>query len=165
MKDTLAIHIALVALMGLHLLPSTTEAVVYADGTLWNHNHHASGTGDDDRPVASDFSLGPTSPGTWSGSGSFGSGANVSWSLMPSGVDCSAEGAGTSSALSSFMPAGFKTEIENALDAWADVSGLILTEVSDDGVAFNASPTSGHGDIRLGGHFFDGGGGTLSHGY
>jgi hypothetical protein len=102
------------------------------------------------------FTLGPTTPGKW-GSSVLGTGATVTWSLVPS--------SGPITALSAFMPAGFDTAIEAAFDAWSAVADLTFIEVADDGVPFDAARTTGHGDIRIGGHVFDGSGGTLAHAY
>jgi MYXO-CTERM domain-containing protein len=44
------------------------------------------------------------------------------------------------------------------------VANIKFVEVADDGAEFNADVTAS-GDIRIGGHTFDGVGGTLSHGY
>jgi hypothetical protein len=108
------------------------------------------------------YVLGPTSPGKW-GSPVMGTGATVTWSLMPSGVSNAAEGAGVSTAFASFMPAGFLTEVQAAFNAWSAVADITFVQVADSGHAFNAAGASG--DIRLGGHAFDGAGGTLAHGY
>src|SRR5215471_10476504 len=78
----------------------------------------ASGIGfyDADSLSSDPFVLGGTNPGKW-GSPVFGTGATVSWSLMPGGASCAAEFAGcTISALSSFMPAGFHAAIQAAFD-------------------------------------------------
>lgn len=109
-----------------------------------------------------DFVLGPTIPGKW-GSPVFGTGATVTWSLMASGVDCSAEGSGICSSLASFMPAGFAAEITAAFAAWSAVANITFVLVPDLGEAFNAA--GGSGDIRVGGHAFDGPSGVLAHGY
>jgi hypothetical protein len=71
--------------------------------------------------------------------------------------------AGFSTALSSFMPVGFKAEIESAFDAWSSVADITFLEVPDLGEPFNAPGGSGH--IRIGGHVFDGPSGILAHGY
>jgi hypothetical protein len=87
---------------------------------------------------------------------------------MPTGTSCAAEAAGcTISALSAFMPAGFLTQINNAFAAWSAVANLTFVQVADDGAAFNtAAPDAGNrGEIRLGGHAFDGPFGTLAHGF
>jgi hypothetical protein len=55
-------------------------------------------------------------------------------------------------------------EIRRAMDAWEAVAGLTFVEVPDDGDRF-ASPFSTSGDIRIGGHAFDGPQGILAHGY
>ncbi len=112
--------------------------------------------------LASAYVLGPSVPGKW-GSPVLGTGATVTWSLMSSGVDCSADGGGTCSSLASFMPSGYLTEIQNAFAAWSSVANITFSQVADNGVAFNAPGTSA--DIRLGGHAFDGPNGTLAHGY
>jgi hypothetical protein len=113
------------------------------------------------------FVIGATSPGKW-GSPALGTGATVTWSLMATGVDLTVEGAPfnpvSNTTLSAFMPAGFKTQIENAFDAWSAVADITFIEVADLGEAFNAAVQLS-GDIRLGGHFFDGGGSVLAHGF
>ncbi len=106
--------------------------------------------------------LGPTTPGKW-GPATMGTGATVTWSLMGSGLATDV-GAGTSVALSSFMPAGFKAAIEAAFAAWSAVANLTFTEVADPGVGW-VSPGAGASDIRITGHVFDGAGGVLAHGY
>lgn len=112
--------------------------------------------------AASAYVLGPTSPGKW-GSPVFGTGATVTWSYMASGVDCSADGGGVCSSFASFMPVGFEAAVNAAFAAWASVADLTFMQIADGGEAFNAPGTSG--DIRLGGHTFDGPSGTLAHGY
>jgi hypothetical protein len=83
----------------------------------------------------------------------------VTWSLMNTGTSCAVEFAGcTITALSGFMPVGFLAEVNAAFAAWAAVADLTFIQVADDGAAFNAATTSG--DIRIGGHAFDGAGGT-----
>jgi hypothetical protein len=117
--------------------------------------------------VGSDFVLGPTTPGKW-GPAAFGTGATVTWSLMPTGTSCAAEFAGcTISHLDDFMPVGYLGQITAALAAWSAVADLTFVQVSDDGAAFNtASPDAGNrGNLRFGGHAFDGAFGTLAHGY
>ena len=113
--------------------------------------------------AASAFILGPTNPGKW-GDPTFGTGATVTWSYMGDGVDCSAEGAGlVCNSFASFMPAGFEAAVDAAFAAWASVANLTFMQVADGGEAFNAPGTSG--DIRLGGHVFDGPSGVLAHGF
>ena len=112
---------------------------------------------------ASAFVLGPTSPGKW-GSPVFGTGATVTWSLMPTLTACGGDcGGGTITAFADFMPATFLADVNAAFAAWSAVADLTFTQVADDGAAWNA-PT-GSGDIRLGGHVFDGAFGILAHGY
>lgn len=118
-------------------------------------------------PLAvSAFVLGPTTPGKW-GPAAFGTGATITYSFMSDGVDCSAETAGcTISALGSFGPtfAVWKSEIEAAFDAWSAVADILFVEVPDLGEAFNAAVQLS-GDMRFGGHSFDGPSGTLAHGF
>lgn len=111
-------------------------------------------------PLTDEYVLGPTSPGKW-GSPVFGTGATVTWSLMPSGV---ATDSGLSTALSVFMPAGYLTQIQAAFAAWSSVANITFTQVADSGLPFN-DPAATAGDIRIGGHAFDGAGGTLAHGF
>jgi len=102
-------------------------------------------------------------PGKWGGA-PFGTGATVSYSFMSTGTSCSAEFAGCSiTSFFDFMPAGFFSELTRAFDAWSNVADLTFVQVADDGAAFNAPTASG--DIRIGGHVFDGAGGTLAHGF
>lgn len=111
--------------------------------------------------VASAYVLGPTSPGKW-GDPTMGTGATITWSLMPTGTSCAAESAGcTITALADFMPVGWQTQLQNALDSWSSVANITFTQVPDDGAAFNAATTSG--DLRFGGHTFDGVYGVLAH--
>ncbi len=113
--------------------------------------------------AASAYVLGPTTPGKW-GSPVFGTGATVTYSFMPTGTSCAAESPTcTISHMSAFMPAGWEAAIDAAFAAWSAVADLTFIKVADDGAAFNAATTSG--DIRLGGHSFDGAGGTLAHGF
>ena len=113
--------------------------------------------------AASAYVLGPTSPGKW-GPPVMGTGASVTWSLMPTGTSCTAESAGCSvSHLSTFMPAGYHAAITSAFAAWSAVADITFTEVVDNGLAFNAGGAVG--DLRIGGHAFDGAGFVLAHGF
>lgn len=101
--------------------------------------------------------------GSW-GDGS--PGTTVTWSLMPTGTSCASvvEPVGcTITSITDFMPVGAITEIVNAFAAWSAIADITFTQVADDGAAFNTATTSG--DIRIGGHTFDGANGTLAHGY
>ena len=85
---------------------------------------------------------------------------------MPTGTDCNIapEPAGCSvTALTGFMPAGYLSVVQAAFGAWSAVANISFSQIADDGAAFNAATNSG--DIRLGGHAFDGVFGTLAHGY
>lgn len=108
------------------------------------------------------FTLGPTTPGKW-GDPTFGVGASVTWSLMPAGIDIIADhGAG---GLSTALPGIFEAEIIKAFNAWSAVADITFTQVTDSGLPFNALEPAGSGDIRIGGHVFDGVGGVLAHAY
>lgn len=108
---------------------------------------------------ASAFVLGPTTPGKWGGPAMGTPGGTVTWSLMDSGIGTDAD---ASTALSAFMPVGFKAEIEAAFAAWSAVADIDFMETADDGLVFDVGVV---GDIRIGGHTFDGPGGTLAHGF
>lgn len=111
--------------------------------------------------MASAYVLGPTTPGKW-GSSTMGTGATITWSLMPTGTSCAAEGAGcTITALEDFMAPGYLTQIQNAFAAWSSVANITFVQVADDGAAVDGPTASG--DIRLGGHAFDGVFGVLAH--
>lgn len=112
--------------------------------------------------ISNAFVLGPTTPGKW-GSPVFGTGANITYSFMGSGLDTDA-GAGSSLALSSFMPIGFAAEITDAFDAWADIANLSFTQVPDPGVGF-VNVGAEVVDIRITGHSFDGPLGVLAHAF
>ncbi len=113
--------------------------------------------------TASAFVLGPTSPGKW-GPPAFGTGATVTWSLMGDGISCSLDFSGcTNSAFSSFLPAGFESAVDAAFDAWSAVADITFVEIADSGAALDAPGATG--DLRLGGHIFDGVGGVIAHGF
>lgn len=112
--------------------------------------------------AASAYSLGPTLPGKW-GPPAMGTGATVTWSLMPTGTSCSGECAGSITSFADAMPVGWESAVASAFSMWSSVANLTFVQVADDGAAFN-TPT-GSGDIRIGLHAFDGPGGTLAHGY
>lgn len=100
------------------------------------------------------------------GDPTFGTGATITWSMMGGGLSCNGtyEPAGcTTVALESFMPAGYKAEIERAFDAWSSVANLTFIEVADGGENFGEAGSSG--DVRITGHHFDGPGGVLAHAY
>lgn len=116
-------------------------------------------------PISADYVLGPTTPGKW-GSPVLGTGATVTWSLMASGLSCATEsGCTTTSALSSFMPVGFLTQVQNAFLAWSAVANLTFIQVADCGQAVDASCAGTDSNIRIGGHAIDGANGALAHGY
>jgi Matrixin/PEP-CTERM motif len=112
--------------------------------------------------TAQAFVLGPTSPGKW-GPPVFGTGATITWSLTPTGTSCAAEGACTISALADFMPGGYLNELNAAFASWSSVADLTFVQVPDDGAPFNGPTASG--DLRIGGHVFDGPFGVLAHGF
>lgn len=113
--------------------------------------------------VTEDFVVGPTSPGKW-GSPTIGTGATITWSIIPGGVSVAAETPGSTVALSSIMPSNFMTLLNNAFAAWSAVANVTFVQVADSGLPFNdAGATSG--DIRIGAHSLGGPGGTLAHGF
>ena len=128
---------------------------------------------DDGGLESSEFVLGPTTPGKW-GPPVFGTGATVTWSLMPSGTSCIAEFAGcvitsldTVFNADGIADAVWKAAVDAAFAAWAAVADLTFIEVADDGAAFNTATADAglRGNIRLGAHPFDGAFGTLAHGF
>lgn len=133
-------------------------AVAYAqshDDADHAHGYYAPGT-----PIFEDFVLGPTSPGKW-GPAAMGTGATVTWSIMPAGVPMDS---GTTVSLDSIMPGGYFAAIQAAFAAWSAVANITFQYVTpDNGVAFNAAGTSA--DIRIGAHNLGGAGGTLAHGF
>lgn len=96
----------------------------------------------------------------------FGTGAIISWSFMDTGLSCDGtyELIGCSvTSLADFMPLGFESEISRAFGAWSDVADLTFVKVTDSGDALDVPGALG--DIRIGGHSFDGRNGILAHGY
>jgi hypothetical protein len=112
-------------------------------------------------PLPADFTVAPTNPGN------YGSGAEVTWSLMPTNQNPGSVfnffHEGGISHLSAFMGGQWKAEIERAFAAWSDVANITFREVSDDNASVNAFTTGG--DIRIGGAVFDGPGNLLGHGW
>ena len=156
-----------VLIVGLATSPGSAETVA-EPSTLspgYGYPCHAGDSGND--PISGEYVTGPTAPGYWGS----GPGATVSWSLSPtigtgeSDSGWSPNSPGSIVPVDTFMPDGFKAEIEWAFDAWSAVTEITFVELTDDGVDWNASPSGGHGNIRIGGHTFDGPGGTLAHAY
>ena len=113
-------------------------------------------------PVSEDYVL-------WGkkwGSPDFGTGATVTWSLMPTNTADSYVGGGILH-LGDFMPAGWLGAIESAFDAWSAVADLTFTLVEDLGDPVDHPNATGGraGDIRVGGHWLGGRGTILAHGY
>jgi hypothetical protein len=108
---------------------------------------------------------------------------DITYSFMRDGTVMEPQQAtkGRANALTSNLFAAFKTAfgtdttwkaiLVEQLQRWADVSGgkVAFKEVLDAGSAFNegfrAQNDPSEGDIRIGGHTFDGAGGTLAHTY
>ena len=109
---------------------------------------------------ASAFVLGPTVPGKW-GPPALGTGATITWGLMGSGL---ATDGGPSTALATFMPAGFLAQIQAAFDAWEAIANIDFVFAADSGLPFN-DPGATVPNLRLTGHAFDGPNGTLAHGF
>lgn len=100
---------------------------------------------------ASAYTLTNADPGRWGGDKPAGTAAAVTYSFMGSGLDVS--GTNPSIALSEFMPAGYKSEIVAAFDAWSSVAGLTFSEVDDPGVGW-LTPDAYQSDIRISGAAF-----------
>jgi hypothetical protein len=147
-------------------LSAAPASAMYAPGSdISDHEHLTLAGADGTTIIGSPFVLGPTTPGKW-GPPAFGTGATITWSLMATGTSCAAEFAGcTISALADFMPAGFLAELNAAFAAWSAVADVTFVQVADSGAgcAFNGAGCAG--DIRIGGHVFDGPGGVLAHGF
>ena len=110
------------------------------------------------------FVLGGTVPGKW-GPPAFGTGATVTYSYMPTGTSCAGEAVGCSiTALGAFGPAfsSWHTAIGAAFSAWSAVANIAFTEIADPGTPEGGV---GGGDIRIGGHVFDGPSGVLAHAF
>lgn len=92
-------------------------------------------------------------------------GGEVTWSLMADGLSCLGPfepDPCVTSALSSFMPVGYLTEIENAFQVWSDVADITFKMIADSGENFRVFSDA---DIRITGHVFDGPSGELAHAY
>lgn len=112
---------------------------------------------------AAAFVLGGNLPGKW-GNPVMGTGATVTYSVMPTGTSCVNEDPGcTVTALSAFMPTGYLGQIQAAFSAWSTVANLTFIQVADDGAPAGGPTTSGN--LRFGGHIFDGPFGVLAHAY
>lgn len=110
------------------------------------------------------FVLGPTTPGKW-GPAAMGTGATVYYSYASIAYP-TVEPGGPIVPLHTFMPGGaaaIEAAIDAAFDAWSAVADITFIEVADSGDPFNAAGATG--DIRIGGHAFDGASGELAHGY
>lgn len=57
--------------------------------------------------------------------------------------------------------------IADVFDTWSELTGIDYVQVSDDGAAFPTEPgvIGQRGDIRIGGHSIDGGGGVIAYNY
>jgi hypothetical protein len=125
------------------------------------HSIYAPGT-----PIAEEEAGGPfVTFGTKWGAPAFGTpGGTVTYSFMATGTSCAGEcPSGAFTAFADFMPVGWEAVVAAAFGAWEAVANIQFVEVADNGDPFNAFGAVG--DIRIGGHFFDGPGGVLAHGY
>ncbi len=161
MKSILLPRCFVGAVAGL-MFPVTAALAQSHDDDDHAHGYYAPGT-----PVPEDFVLGVTSPGKW-GPPAMGTGATVTWSIMPAGVSMAADHplntVSPTVSMDSVMPGGYFAAIQAAFAAWSAVANITFQYVApDNGVAFNSGGTSA--DIRIGAHVFDGQGGTLAHGY
>ncbi len=128
----------------------------------------------DDGPGDDHFQLGGTTPGKW-GPAEFGTGAVVTYSFATGTGYATNEidSGSTIVPLESFIPlpsAQIKAEVRRAFAAWEAAADLRFVEVPDDGVDFTSFFTddfqlSTSGDIRIGGHQFDGPRRILAHSF
>ena len=105
--------------------------------------------------------LGPTTPGKW-GPTTPGTGATITWSIMGGALDV--DGIPSSVGLGSFLPAGYVAEIQQAFDDWEAIANIDFVSAADPGVGWLDAGAEAV-DIRIGGHFFDGPGFVLAHGF
>lgn len=82
-----------------------------------------------------------------------GTGAEVTYSFMPEGIDLSLEPGitigSTTESLESFLPPDYKGVIRAAFDSWSEVADISFVEVPDGGEAHGLP---GPSNIRIGGH-------------
>ena len=127
-----------------------------------------------DGPGDDHFQLGGTTPGKW-GPAEFGTGAVVTYSFATGAgyVTNEIDSGSTIVPLESFIPlpsAQIKAEVRRAFAAWETAADLRFVEVPDDGVDFTSFFTddfqfSTSGNIRIGGHQFDGPRRILAHSF
>lgn len=114
------------------------------------------------------FSVAAPTPLKW-GAGPIGTGAEVTWSLMPTGTLCAGEcqpgPTSAFSALDTFLTFDFVSDLDRAFGGWSLSANITFTQVPDTGAPFGFSNDSNSGRIRIGGHNIDGAGGTLAHSY
>jgi len=131
---------------------------------------HTEGRDNGLQSFSAGYTLGGSSPGKWYPF-TFGEGSAITYSFAsgdgyPTGESSSE---GTVLPLESFMPFSLdeiKAEIRRAFDAWEAVANLTFVEVPDDGARFGEVDLfTTSGQIRLGGHAFDGTRGLLAHAY
>lgn len=167
-EDTITCALAVVTLLAIGAAAPAEAMPVYDNGGIYldtvrydNGGRYPSGPpGFGGDPAHASFNVGPTEPGKW-GPPAFGTGATVTWSLMPSGLIV--DGRESSSiALSEFMPQGFKDALFAAFDAWSDVADITFIKKPDPRVGWVA-PGAAAVDIRITGHPLDGSFGVLAH--
>ncbi len=94
-------------------------------------------------------------------------GGTVTYSYMPGGVSHATEGPGRGNNVNISNLNGFQScffnEIATAFTAWSAVSNIQFVEVADSGVASNTPGALGN--IRIGGHIFDGSSNILAHAF
>lgn len=102
----------------------------------------------------------------WGTPGLGNPGGTVTYSLMDTGTSCGREfiGCQTVSFADMFrsLP-GWQTELSNAFNMWSSAADISFVEVADNGISYDGFGAVG--DIRLGGHAFDGPGNALAHAY
>ncbi len=116
-------------------------------------------------------SLGISSPavahnffGTKWGDREFGTGAEVTYSFMPSGTACSPYCQEDDQIIAvEDVLNGFENEVRKAFGAWGDAANINFIEVADNGKDFNHPDALG--DIRIGAVKFDGPSGTFANAF
>jgi hypothetical protein len=161
-RQYLVVALALGLVVGLPIVSAQATSIHQHPAHCVEASHFHPPTGDlVGGPFPAEFTVAPTSPGN------YGSGAEVTWSLMPTNQNPGAVfdlfHDGGISHLSAFMGGQWKAEIERAFAAWSDVANITFTEVNDDNASVNAFTTGG--DIRIGGAVFDEPGNLLGHGW
>ena len=90
------------------------------------------------------------------GDPTIGTGATVSWGYLAAGADDN-EAVSINVGLETFMPLGYAAEIQAAFNTWESVANVDFV--------FLGTSSGDFAQIRIGGHIFDGVGGSLGHAF